>query len=461
MLIADRNEDLQRMYRLVKRIPEGLKEMKKQLELHIAHQGAAAIESCGENVVNNPKSYVQSILEVHGKYSTLLKTAFDSDSGFLGSLDKASEKFINQNSATKAPNSSRKSPELLAMYCDALLKKSPHNPEDAELEECLNRLMIVFKYIQDKDVFESSYEKFLCRRLICQTTASDDAEAYMITALKNDCGLHYTSKLEKMFKDIRLSKDVNDRFIGSLGMGDLDINFSVKVLTSGIWKLKNCVPFSLPSVLESSMLLFTIFYDSQHNGRKLKWLHNMSKGELVTHCFKKKYILTASTYQITVLMQFNMNLVYTVGELQTITMIPLDILIQVVKQLLVLQLLRSEDKADQVTVDTTLNLHLDYKNKKQRIKIDGPLISEAKKEQEQTNGNVISDRKQFLEAATVRIMKARQTSKHSLLVAEICKQTHHRFKADPRMVRKAIEALIQKEYMARMEDEMNTYVYIA
>ena len=38
-------------------------------------------------------------------------------------------------------NSSSKSPELLAKYCDSLLKKSSKNPEEAELEDTLNQVV--------------------------------------------------------------------------------------------------------------------------------------------------------------------------------------------------------------------------------------------------------------------------------------------------------------------------------
>ena len=34
---------------------------------------------------------------------------------------------------------------------------------------------------------------------------------------------------------------------------------------------------------------FTAFYGGQHSGRKMNWLYHMSKGELMTNCFKNKY----------------------------------------------------------------------------------------------------------------------------------------------------------------------------
>ena len=44
--------------------------------------------------------------------------------------------------------------------------------------------MIVFKYIEEKDVFQKFYSKMLAKRLVNQTSASDDAEANMISKFK-------------------------------------------------------------------------------------------------------------------------------------------------------------------------------------------------------------------------------------------------------------------------------------
>ena len=61
---------------------------------------------------------------------------------------------------------------------------SAKNPEEAELEDTLNQVMIVFKYIEDKDVFQKFYSKMLAKRLVQHMSASDDAEASMISKLK-------------------------------------------------------------------------------------------------------------------------------------------------------------------------------------------------------------------------------------------------------------------------------------
>ena len=82
------------LFQLVSRIPDGLGELRNLLENHITNQGLAAIEKLGDDALNDPKIYVSTILEVHRKYNALVLTAFNNDSGFVASLDKACGKLF-------------------------------------------------------------------------------------------------------------------------------------------------------------------------------------------------------------------------------------------------------------------------------------------------------------------------------------------------------------------------------
>lgn len=44
--------------------------------------------------------------------------------------------------------------------------------------------MVIFKYVEDKDVFQKFYSKMLAKRLVQQHSASDDAEATVISKLR-------------------------------------------------------------------------------------------------------------------------------------------------------------------------------------------------------------------------------------------------------------------------------------
>ncbi|KAF9824815.1 hypothetical protein SFRURICE_019862, partial [Spodoptera frugiperda] len=412
LLDGEKNGDLGRMYGLVARIPDGLCELRRLLEHHIHAQGLQAIDKCGDAAHSDPKVYVSTILEVHKKYNALVLIAFNNDSGFVAALDKACGRFINSNAVTKAANSSSKSPELLAKYCDLLLKKSSKNPEEAELEDTLNQVMVVFKYIEDKDVFQKFYSKMLAKRLVQHMSASDDAEASMISKLKQACGFEYTSKLQRMFQDIGVSKDLNENFRKHMSNSceqPLHIDFSIQVLSSGSWPFQQSSSFQLPTELERSVHRFTTFYSSQHSGRKLNWLYNMSKGEL------------ASTFQMAVLLQYNDNTAWTVSQLEQHTGIKGDFLIQVLQILLKAKLLICQDDESELSESSVVELF----------------------------------------AAIVRIMKTRKTLKHQHLVVEVLNQLSSRFKPRVPVIKKCIDILIEKEYLERTEGEKDTYSYLA
>ena len=69
---------------------------------------------------------------------------------------------------------------------------------------------------------------------------------------------------------------------------------------------------------------------------------------------------------------------------------------------------------------------------------------------------VEEDRTIAIEAAIVRIMKARKTLQHQQLLSEVLAQLNF-FNPNPRVVKKRIEALIEREYLERSSDNAQVY----
>lgn len=145
------------------------------------------------------------MLQIHCKYSELIKDIFQNDQEFLSALDKACSTAINHRTNTKVPC---RSPELvwiyfetlkfnlmivsiiylikLAKYCDSLLRKSSKEYTENEIDDKLLSCITIFKYLDDKDYFHKFFHKMLSRRLIGFLSFSMYAEENMINRLRVD-----------------------------------------------------------------------------------------------------------------------------------------------------------------------------------------------------------------------------------------------------------------------------------
>ncbi|KAI0826742.1 Cullin-domain-containing protein [Trametes gibbosa] len=462
LLDYDKDEDLQRMYALLARIPEGLEPLRKKFEEHVKRAGLAAVEKLvGEGAAGatpaevDPKAYVDALLEVHQKNSETVTRSFRGEAGFVASLDKACREFVNRNTATGT--STTKSPELLAKHADALLRKNNKMAEEEDLESALNKVMVLFKYIDDKDVFQQFYTTKLSKRLIHGVSASDEAEASMISKLKEACGFEYTNKLQRMFTDMSLSKDLTDNFKERMQQNhdDMDITFSIMVLGTNFWPLNPPThEFIIPQDILPTYTRFSQYYQQKHSGRKLTWLWNYSKNELRTNYLNQKYILMTSSWQMAVLLQYNNDDTLSLEEIMNATAISKDILKQVLAVLVKAKILINEE-TDQY------DLNPNFKSKKIRINLNTPIKAEQKAESTDVLKTVDEDRKYVIQASIVRIMKARKTMKNQALIQEVITQISQRFTPKIPDIKKAIDHLLEKEYIERVEGTRDTFAYVA
>ena len=113
------------------------------------------------------------------------------------------------------------------------------------------------------------------------------------------------------------------------------------------------------------------------------------------------------------------------------------------------------------TPDTMYSLNEDYKSKKIRVNLNVPIRAEQKREADETLKNVDEDRNLMIQAAIVRIMKARKQLKHVVLVDEVISQISSRFQPSIVDIKKSIEVLLEKDYIERKSGEKDVYNYVA
>uniref|UniRef100_A0A1B6HVB3 Cullin-2 n=1 Tax=Homalodisca liturata TaxID=320908 RepID=A0A1B6HVB3_9HEMI len=457
MVQQERHSDLRNMYPLLRSVSGGVQVLITHVMNHIKQQGLEAVTGLrGDNVHSQ---FVESMLSVHKKYKALIQDVFLNDQSFLGALDKACSSVINFRPNPKQPC---RSPELLAKYCDMLLKKSSKGMSENEIDERLAQSITIFKYIDDKDVFQKFYSRMLAKRLIHQQSQSMDAEEAMINRLKQACGYEFTNKLHRMFTDISVSTDLNNKFSAFLKKDsyDLGINFSIYVLQAGAWPLgqTTLTSFAVPQELEKSVHKFEIFYHSHFSGRKLTWLHHLCQGELKLGFLKKTYIVTMQTFQMAVLLLFENYDSLSCAEVQQNLQLNAEQFNKHISSLVECKLLCAT--SENLSGETMLSLNFEYSNKRTRLRITTALQKESPQELEQTVTAVDEDRKLYLQAAIVRIMKSRKVLRHNALIQEVLSQSKA-FAPAISMIKKCIEALIDKQYIERTPNSSDEYSYVA
>ena len=109
----------------------------------------------------------------------LLHKSLDRDMTVDMTIKNSFENFINENEKTA---------KSLVMYLDDNFKKDFKNNTEVEIAEKVDKIIQIFRYLQDKDVFESFYKGTFAKRLLDSRRVLEDAEKEVIKKLKEECG---------------------------------------------------------------------------------------------------------------------------------------------------------------------------------------------------------------------------------------------------------------------------------
>ncbi|OBS76273.1 hypothetical protein A6R68_17270 [Neotoma lepida] len=435
LLDENRIQDLSLLYQLFSRVRGGVQVL--------LQQWIEYIKAFGSTIVINPekdKTMVQELLDFKDKVDHIIDTCFMKNEKFINAMKEAFETFIN-----KRPN---KPAELIAKYVDSKLRAGNKEATDEELEKMLDKIMIIFRFIYGKDVFEAFYKKDLAKRLLVGKSASVDAEKSMLSKLKHECGAAFTSKLEGMFKDMELSKDIMIQFK------------QVTTFKQGMEQLKN-QRLGLAGGMVKLQEIFKTFYLGKHSGRKLQWQSTLGHCVLKAEFKEGKKELQVSLFQTLVLLMFNEGEEFSLEEIKQATGIEDGELRRTLQSLACgkARVLAKNPKGKDIEDGDKFICNDDFKHKLFRIKINQIQMKETVEEQASTTERVFQDRQYQIDAAIVRIMKMRKTLSHNLLVSEVYNQL--KFPVKPADLKKRIESLIDRDYMERDKENSNQYNYIA
>ncbi len=413
-LDGDRFSDLSNFYKLAELIDNdtAITTLGKQLKAHVE----ASIKDVSD---------IPQIITRHKKYEKILQCLNEKMKTFVfhGFQQSLTERFA----------------ETLSMYIDSLFAKKL---SEKEFEDCVSDCIQLALYIKDRDLFFMYYTKLATRRLLLGKNV--EQERVVLSIIKTYFGFSSTHTLEIMYKDIQSAKEINDEFHEVEKSSPL----YVSVVTSGIWDIKNVavVPQALVPFVDS----FTKFYKSRFSNRNLKF---MTLGEVEVKF--GKYVLKATLPQTNVLLAMNTCAEHTIATLTSTTGLTSDLVTSVVQSLANPKVPVLKKNGENIVVNPL------FTSKTIMVKVAPVLKKETPVEQKETLQKLDRDREIKLNAAIVRIMKARKQLDLNAIVIAVTEALKQYFSPTAAAIKKSMEFLIEEEYIHRMENNMKMFEYVA
>ena len=547
--------DVRRLYLLGRRLEGGFELLRKSFGTYGREKGLAIVRGgagTGAGPGTAPPSeraereargrIVPNLLAYKAHLEDLQERAFGSDEALGKVVTNVVEEVCNSDgrgdggAGTDDEGGGRRVAELLAKHVDARFKNAkaggsvassaaafaaarasrgggtaslpasaavPAVLPESEDEAFQNAVLSLFRHIHSKDTFEAFYKRDLAKRLLLNKSVSLDVERSMVSKLKAECGGGYTAKMEGMFKDVELSRDVMANYAAHLNGLSAEERFrvggvemDVQVLTTGYWPNYPQYPnLVLPSSLALHKQRFEKYYSAKYQGRRIAWQHALGNC-IVRANFPKcpgPRDLIVSLCQSLVLICFNLDENHedpeegkTISDVMRLSGIEDRAEAERVLQSLSLGrdgtrvlLKYDRDGPDDegvprvkpgeprkprkvrrsVSDHDVFKFNRSFTSNQRRIRITNVQMKETSEDRSKTHAAVSRDRLYLIDASVVRIMKARKTLEHRALMGETMAQL--KFPATSADIKKRIESLIEREYIERADGDRSRYNYLA
>ncbi|VDL61481.1 unnamed protein product [Hymenolepis diminuta] len=515
----ERQDDLRKFYQLLAPTNQ-CNELIKQFGLHVK----AKVNSVLAGIPNDrtaPSYFVNNLLAVRDHFTQFIDQVFDGTSIYRNEMDKAFEQAINSSSvcvksdpkpivgslsyrsshssitsssakscsANQSSNSARVA-QYVNRYMDELLRRPEQQQlTDEELEEKISASIVLFKYVEEKDLFRQFYQKSLSYRLLFNPTTTLELEESTITKLREVCGYEFVSKFQRMHSDMQLGHTMNENFRKYLITSNISVPFShqCNVLTVSAWPInsKATINFNLPPSLADYLAHFEAFYKKEYSGRNLRWVlaSCMAESRLLYTKDGRQYILQltalhAATFSLfesrdvdrMTLGALRLNLL---GESAVADPEGDEIVKKAVKPLVdagFLKLYTPDGllETEEFKNDVIVALNRTYTSRHTKVKffynpallLNSVAPTGSKEEVEQVEKQVHEDRKFFIQAAIVRILKTHKTMKHAELVKCVIEEAKGRFQPPVLLIKRCVEDLIDKSYLERNPNDADQYNYL-
>eukprot|EP00834_Sanchytrium_tribonematis_P000913 NODE_19_length_47148_cov_1.447810.p4 type:complete len:694 gc:universal NODE_19_length_47148_cov_1.447810:10416-8335(-) len=412
------HENSEVAFLLLNRLENGIEFLKRGLSQQVDYKGSEIIRKHSSTLLQDPTKFILDCKGLKTIFEEYIKIAFQNNADCFAAVDQGFVIFLN---STQMPMNIA---TYLAKYFDYIIRKR----KDVEY---LPIAVDFFRYVTDKDLFLLHYSKLLSKRLLNGGVSIKELESAQILEFQKINGQEYTVKLQKMLQDVDISADLSRNFKGN--------DFSSTILTTGSWPVSETSQEILPPNLYKAQVdEFSKYYNDLHNGRRLKWHHQLSR--VILKCsLEASFEIDCPLPCFYLLDSISCNQFKEVGDKTYL------------KSLAALGIVLEQGNS--------IILNMKFQPKKFLIKI--PFILESNVEAEDISNQIKQDRKYYLMALIAKIMKERKIIPHSKLVAEVISSSLKQFKPNLTSIKESIDSLIERQYIKRDEVDFNMLVFIS
>ena len=448
----------------------------QKLSYVIEESGKDMIKSEEENNLQNDSTcsdLVKNIIGLCDKVESLkIKLNISNDKKYSSLLNQHIYNFINFNDYKHV------FPKILAKYMDIQFRQYKTKYSYDEILVIIEKSLKLFKFIEEKDIFEQFYRRFLATKLL-SNIYYEEIEAKIISNLKIECGAIFTHRCEVMINDIKLSENMYTQFRTSkFYTNTAKIDFGLKILTQGNWPItcldsmnigsydKKNKNFEFLSITDHFKKFFSAFYP----GKKLNFKINLGSADIVAKINKGIYFLNVSSLQAFICLLFNKQIKITYKclieslEIKEMNIANYHITPLIKSGLLLINDTKWQNNNEEYFKELDLNsnsvisVNLNYFSKNQKIKFNLSKNNEKIITSHKPDA-VEAERKYLIEASIIRIMKNKKTIDHLELSNEIIKSLSSSFVPSILLIKQRIESLIERQYLKRSEKSYNSYFY--
>ena len=436
MIDNDKTDDLSILYRLISRVDDqktalrdilqsrvvdlGL-EVEKTLKNTDFSGGGDGEEGEGEKAkVLNPAAqqtaaaikWVDDVLRLKDKFDNLWSQCFQEDLTIQSALAKSFSQFINLFT---------RSSEYVSLFIDDNLKRGIRGKTEAEVDAVLEKAIILIRYLQDKDLFQTYYQRHLARRLLHGKSESHEVEKQIIFRMKQEMGQQFTSRFEGMFRDLLTSFELTTGYrehMTMAGDGSKKVDLNISVLTTNYWPPEvmgrttqigdaSRVTCNYPREISGLQASFEQFYLSNRSGRKLTWIGTTGSADV--RCTfpaipgkqgalsrERRYEINVPTFGMVVLLLFNElpdGQSLSFEEIQAKTNISTPDLMRTLTAIAVApksRVLAKDPPTKSVKVGDRFTFNASFQSKAMRIK--APIINAVSKVEDQLERRMTEDK---------------------------------------------------------------------